>query len=131
MPGGDGTGPAGRGPRTGRAAGYCAGYNVPGYMNPVYGRGLGLRRGYGRGFGFGRGARGAGAPVPPAPQVPVNNPQAVPYYNQRGYNQYNSNYDEETARKQELNYLENAAKNLEQELSAVKERIEVLKEEDN
>jgi len=30
MPGGDGTGPAGMGPMTGRAAGYCAGYPVPG-----------------------------------------------------------------------------------------------------
>ena len=35
MPWGDGTGPWGLGPMTGRAAGYCAGYNVPGYANPV------------------------------------------------------------------------------------------------
>ncbi len=40
MPGGDGTGPAGMGPMTGRAAGYCAGYVVPGYMNPRVGRGF-------------------------------------------------------------------------------------------
>ena len=38
MPFGDGTGPAGMGPMTGRAAGFCAGYPVPGYMNPVVGR---------------------------------------------------------------------------------------------
>jgi hypothetical protein len=38
---------------TGRAAGYCAGYSVPGYMNPVGGRGMGRRGG---GFG-GRGYR--------------------------------------------------------------------------
>jgi hypothetical protein len=38
MPFGDGTGPAGLGPMTGRAAGFCAGYSVPGYMNPVVGR---------------------------------------------------------------------------------------------
>jgi len=38
MPFGDGTGPAGLGPMTGRAAGFCAGYPVPGYMNPVVGR---------------------------------------------------------------------------------------------
>ena len=38
MPFGDGTGPAGLGPMTGRAAGFCAGYPVPGYMNPVAGR---------------------------------------------------------------------------------------------
>jgi len=34
MPLGDGTGPLGLGPMTGRAAGFCAGYPVPGYMNP-------------------------------------------------------------------------------------------------
>lgn len=82
MPFGNGTGPAGLGPMTGRAAGYCAGYPVPGYMNPVagragfygpgapafgpygagsYGYGAGYGMPYGgwgglrRGFGFGRG----------------------------------------------------------------------------
>jgi hypothetical protein len=83
MPRGDGTGPAGMGPMTGRAAGFCAGYPIPGYMNPVagrtgfygagvpafgaYGAGYGMpyggwgRRGFGFGFGrgFGRG-RGRG-----------------------------------------------------------------------
>ena len=84
MPFGDGTGPAGAGPMTGRAAGFCAGYPVPGYMNPVMGRagfygagmpavgpygagayGYGMpyggcgRRGFGFGFGRGR-ARGRG-----------------------------------------------------------------------
>jgi len=83
MPLGDGTGPAGMGPMTGRAAGFCAGYPVPGYMNPAvggagfygggvpavgpYGAGYGMPYGgWGnpwlrRGFGFGRGfARGRG-----------------------------------------------------------------------
>ncbi|MGQ9493074.1 MAG: DUF5320 domain-containing protein [Anaerolineae bacterium] len=52
MPRGDRTGPMGLGPMTGRAAGYCAGYGVPGYMNPAPGRGfgLGLGGGWGRGF---------------------------------------------------------------------------------
>ena len=36
MPFGDGTGPGGYGPMTGRAAGFCAGYAVPGYANPVF-----------------------------------------------------------------------------------------------
>ncbi len=52
MPGGDRTGPMGMGPMTGRAAGFCAGYPVPGYMNPVGGRGF-----FGRGRGGGRGWR--------------------------------------------------------------------------
>ncbi len=57
MPRGDGTGPTGLGPMTGRAAGYCAGYPVPGYMNPIPGRAS--FRGY---FGVGRGGypRGGG-----------------------------------------------------------------------
>lgn len=33
MPRGNGTGPNGMGPMTGRAAGYCAGYNVAGFAN--------------------------------------------------------------------------------------------------
>ncbi len=60
MPRGDRTGPQGLGPMTGRRAGYCAGYDAPGFetMNAGYGRGFG--RGYGHGFhgggrGFGRG----------------------------------------------------------------------------
>jgi len=53
MPAGDGTGPLGRGPLTGRGGGYCAGYGFPGYMNPLPGRGFGFW-GFGRGF-FGRG----------------------------------------------------------------------------
>jgi hypothetical protein len=84
MPFGNGTGPAGLGPMTGRAAGFCAGYPVPGYMSPFmgrggfYGSGLPAIRPYGqglygmpyggraapwfrRGFGFGRGfGRGRG-----------------------------------------------------------------------
>ncbi|MBU1006259.1 MAG: DUF5320 domain-containing protein [Candidatus Omnitrophica bacterium] len=55
MPGGDGRGPMGMGPMTGRAAGYCAGYSMPGYMSPAAGRGFGFGRGMGRGRGRGRG----------------------------------------------------------------------------
>lgn len=55
MPGGDGTGPVGMGPMTGRAAGFCAGYPMPGYMNPIGGRGF---FGHGRGFGGRGGGRG-------------------------------------------------------------------------
>lgn len=62
MPGGDGTGPGGMGPMTGRAVGFCAGYEMPGYANPVGGRGRGFwgrgRGGWGRGRGFGAGRFG-------------------------------------------------------------------------
>ena len=57
MPGGDGTGPGGMGPMTGRGAGYCAGYSVPGYINTYGGRYAGAGRASGGGFGRGRGYR--------------------------------------------------------------------------
>jgi hypothetical protein len=48
MPRGDGTGPLGLGPMTGRGMGYCAGFPVPRYINPRWGfrRGRGFRRMY-------------------------------------------------------------------------------------
>jgi len=58
MPGGDRTGPMGMGPMTGRAAGNCAGFGMPGYMNPGVGRGFGMGFGRGRGFGGRGGGRG-------------------------------------------------------------------------
>ena len=51
MPSGDRTGPMGSGAMTGRAAGFCAGFPMPGYANPAGGRGY---------FGRGRGFRGRG-----------------------------------------------------------------------
>lgn len=90
MPRGDRTGPAGLGPMTGRAAGYCAGYSVPGYMNPIPGGGY--LRGAGRGgipWGGGRGrvwggGRGwgyggySGYPSYPPYYPPYNSPYAQP-----------------------------------------------------
>ena len=46
MPFGDGTGPAGKGPRTGRGAGNCTGQGGTGRFGGRGGRG----RGFGRGF---------------------------------------------------------------------------------
>ena len=69
MPFGDGTGPAGLGPMTGRAAGFCAGYPVPGYMNPAvggagfYGAGMPAVGPYGAGvYGYGMPYGGYGMP---------------------------------------------------------------------
>ncbi|MCU0821413.1 MAG: DUF5320 domain-containing protein [Spirochaetes bacterium] len=57
MPGGDGRGPLGQGPMTGRGAGLCAGYSAPGYANSGAG-GRGCQRGWFGGFaGRGRGYR--------------------------------------------------------------------------
>ncbi len=57
MPRGDQTGPQGLGPMTGRRAGYCAGYNMPGFANPAVPR---YGAGFGGGFRGGFGWRGAG-----------------------------------------------------------------------
>ena len=47
MPGGDRTGPRGKGPKTGRGLGFCTDNNSPGYTNPqgrpFGGRGRGRR----------------------------------------------------------------------------------------
>lgn len=56
MPRGDGTGPMGMGSMTGRAAGWCAGFDAPGYSNPIPGRGFGMGFGRGRGTFGGRGS---------------------------------------------------------------------------
>ncbi len=61
MPWGDRTGPWGMGPMTGRAAGFCAGFGMPGYMNQIPGGRFGMGFGRGRGGGFrGRGFGGGG-----------------------------------------------------------------------
>ena len=53
MPRGDGTGPMGMGPMTGRGAGYCGGRGVAGVASRAPGLGFGRGRG-GRGGGHGR-----------------------------------------------------------------------------
>jgi len=124
MPKGDKTGPAGAGPMTGRAAGYCVGYSVPGYLDPPrrYGRGFGRGwgRGYGRGWGRGFG-RGWYAYPPPAIVQPAY-PQVYPPVTQP------------QTQEQEIEALENYQKDLgaekadlEQEMDGVKARIEELK----
>lgn len=69
MPRGDGTGPTGKGPGTGRAAGYCAGNATAGYGNPGLGKPTvdQVRRG-GRGGGF---ARRNGFPVDSKTEVEI------------------------------------------------------------
>ena len=129
MPGGDGTGPAGLGPMTGRAAGYCAGYPVPGFMNPIGGRGF---WGWGRGRGGGRGWRrwfyatglpgwqraAMGMPAYGGPPVPAG--QAPPYA---------PPFAPATTPEQELDALKGQAEYLEDALEGMKKRIEELQTE--
>ena len=117
MPRGDGTGPAGMGPMTGRAAGFCAGYPVPGFMNPVGGRGYwGRGGGFGRGRGFGRGLGWARAGYGyPAWGGAVNSyaPYPAPTVNPE---------QELAGLKQQTEYFQNA-------LNGIKERIAQLEKE--
>jgi len=117
MPFGDRTGPQGLGPMTGRGAGYCAGYPLPGYASPAPGRGLGRGgrgQGWGRGFGRGRG-RGFGWGSQPwgAPYgsyAPAYGPSYPPSYRPE---------DEVTALKDQATYFEEA-------LQDIKKRIEEI-----
>jgi len=116
MPRGDGTGPGGLGPMTGRAAGYCAGYSVPGYMSPSGGRlglGFGYGRGYGRGFGRGMG-RGYGRGFWPAYPYPMTPP---PTAYGGGF------YQTPVEPKQEMEMLAEDAKALKGQLEEINKRI--------
>ena len=129
MPAGDGTGPRGMGPMTGRAAGYCAGYPTAGYMSPAPGQGYGgSGRGGGRGMGRGggRGWRnwfhatgltgwqraGMGQPAWGAPQ---------PYPGPVGFTPAPV-----VSHEQELEALRSQAEGLEAALQGIRERIDKL-----
>jgi len=110
MPRGDRTGPMGMGATSGRAAGWCAGYDAPGYANPGSRRGLAFRRRFGRGYnpGFGRGRRFQGA-YPPAWDVPAGMPIAPA-----------------VSREQETSWLKAQASDLQAALRRTNERLEEL-----
>ena len=129
MPRGDGTGPAGMGPMTGRAAGYCAGYSVPGYTNPIGGRGGFWGRG--GGFGGGRGRRNwyyaTGRPgwVRAAQGMPAWGDPGVEYAPP-----YAGGYPTEPDAKQEKQALKQQAEYLQQSLDDVKKRIEQIESDE-
>lgn len=135
MPAGDRTGPGGMGPMTGRGAGYCSGYDAPGWASPgpggrYYGRGSYGRggrwgdSGFGRGGGgwgyrhwyhatglprWARGQQSAGFGYPPA--VAYGAPDAPP------------------SREQEVQMLKNDAEWLKEQLNAIDQRMDELSQE--
>ena len=113
MPGGDRTGPSGMGPVTGRGAGYCASYPVPGYANFIPGQGLGF--GFGRGFGRGRGSR----------SNRLNYGPFEGYAYQAGRYYQDTNAPELTAQ-QEAEMLKKEAKLMQEEVSSINQRISQL-----
>ena len=114
------------GPMTGRAAGFCAGYDAPGYANPVPGRGFG-RGVWGRGwrhmyyatglpgwmrFGYGQ------WPAPPMAAAWGAEPWA-----------YGAPAPGPMSREQEMQMLRDHAEALKAELDQISARIEELEKE--
>jgi hypothetical protein len=127
MPRGDGTGPAGQGPLTGRGAGYCGGYDLPGYANPIprYGRGMGWGGAWGRGRGWRYGYHRTGLPgwarfaCAPAWGAPAWGAPPAAY----------GPYAAPPSREQEVELLQTQAEWLKQELDAIAKRIAELEQE--
>ncbi len=122
MPYGDGTGPEGMGPLTGRGLGFCNGFDSPGFANP--GPGFRGGRGWGRGWGQGRGLgwrnrfRGGNRPA----------------WNRRNWNPGSSPQpvaveQPEFNARQEMNWLKAQAKSMEKSLGEIRDRIEELEAE--
>lgn len=108
MPRGDGTGPMGMGPKTGRAAGYCTGYSVPGFANGTFGY---CGRGGGRGFR-------CRIPVTGMSSGWMGYPGAYPAFNQAW---------EQLTPEREVNLLTKQIEAMEQALQQAKERLEGMK----
>jgi len=109
------------GPMTGRGAGYCAGYDVPGYMNAAPGRGPG----YGRGVGYGRGGWGHGhgyrhwyhaTGLPAWARFPASPWGAAPEWGA-------------PTKEQEAEGLKAQAEWLQEQLNAIQQRIDELDQE--
>jgi hypothetical protein len=128
MPTGDGTGPMGMGPMTGRGVGYCGAFDAPGWANwgpsrRFYGRG-GSRMGGGRwgGYGAGRGvgyrwwgrAYAVGMPRGTRWGLPPTWAYGVP---------------EPPSREQEIGLLKEEARWLKEQLDAINQRMETLGQE--
>ncbi len=126
MPRGDRTGPAGMGPMTGRAAGYCAGYPVPGFMNPVGGRGYwGRGRGFwGRGGGRGRRNQYYATGLPGWARAPYGYPAWDPVA--QPYTFYPGPVAPTVAPEQELAGLREQAQYFQNALDEISKRIEEL-----
>jgi hypothetical protein len=120
MPRGDRTGPMGLGAMTGRAAGYCGGFGMPGYANSTPGRGYGMGLGGGRGA-FGRGFGGGGRGL-----RNMFFATGLPGWARfGGYTGLNPNADSEM----EKQALKRKAEALQVELDIIKRRLEEIQSE--
>jgi hypothetical protein len=115
MPRGDRTGPMGMGAMTGRGAGYCAGFGMPGFAHAGSGRGFGMGRGRGSGFGGGGRGRRNMFYATGLPGWMRFGQGVVPYGNMAPYRQVNPETEKQALKQQ--------AEVLQSELDMVKKRI--------
>ncbi len=115
MPGGDGTGPQGNGPMTGRGTGFCAGYSMPGYSRDPGRYRAGGNRNRGRSGLYGPGGHrnrfySTGMP---------------------GWMRYgNESYDQSVAKDSELHMLRNQSEYLKNALDNIDRRMKELEAEE-
>ncbi|MCP4752679.1 MAG: DUF5320 domain-containing protein [Proteobacteria bacterium] len=113
MPGGNGTGPAGTGPLSGRGMGYCAKHSASGFADPN----CRPRCGRGLGFGFRRGYdRGRFGPAWLSPQEANHDPDRID----------GPSYPAAPTRREEREWLLNEARDVEETLKNIKKRIAEL-----
>ena len=150
MPRGDRTGPMGHGPMTGRGAGYCAGFDTPGFMNTGSRAGMGLRRGAGGRGGHGYRHRNVyyatGLPgwmrygyspgwggMPPGGQYLQQTgqlPQATEWFEEQSGTQPDQPQTPiQPSKEQEIQILENQLDVLTDQVDQIKQRIEELRSE--
>jgi hypothetical protein len=104
---------------TGRAGGYCAGYPVPGFANPIPGRGF---------WGRGRGGGGLGRRSMFYAAGLTGWPRAAHSYPAYGSAPY-APYAPAANQQQEVEMLKGQAEYFEEALDGIKRRIEELEAE--
>ena len=130
MPGFDGSGPAGMGPMTGGARGYCAGYapeygpgfrygGMRGWGGGRFGRGRGFGRGFGRGYGW---RAGGGMPPRFTGYGAGFQAQGIPPQ----FADFQGWYGAPQSRRDEIDMLKGQADMLKAEMEAVERRLDEL-----
>lgn len=116
MSAGNGRGPVGAGPMTGRGAGYCAGYSAPGCADPVRGGGF---------YGQGRGAGGRGRRNQLNASGAASRGRGFRNFQRRNEAEFDSSVPDFSS-ENELRLLKEQAEFMQKELASVNERMKEL-----
>ncbi len=130
MPGGDRTGPSGKGPMTGRGSGHCSGYSGPGFNNPGGGRFMGTKRGSFGGRGRGAVYRNWYSSIG-QPGWSRHNPGNPAWGGTPGAAYYGDNYTRQDIMDQaeEAEMLKQKTNYLKQQINDINDRIKELSKE--